>query len=93
MADMKRLTITHIETLCTIARVGTFTAAAERLHTTQSAISARIREMESTLGKSLFQRSGRRVELTVFGWAFFTQAEQILHDMDTLLASVEGTDA
>ena len=47
---MARLNLVNAETLCWIARLGTFTAAAERLFTTQSAVSARMRELEQSLG-------------------------------------------
>ena len=41
-----------------------FSAAAERLNTTQPAVSARMRELEQRLGTALFRREGRQVQLT-----------------------------
>ena len=64
---MGRVTIVNLETLCWIARPGSFTAAAERLNTTQPAISKRVKELEDAIGISLFQRQGRRMELTLQG--------------------------
>jgi DNA-binding transcriptional LysR family regulator len=64
---MKRLAIYHFETLLWIARLGTFRAAAERLNTTQPAISARVREIEEQLGVALFRREGRLMALTARG--------------------------
>ncbi|WP_374412205.1 LysR family transcriptional regulator [Novosphingobium colocasiae] len=64
---MKRIAIYHLETLLMIARLGTFRAAAERLNTTQPAISARVREVELQLGVQLFRREGRRMVLTTRG--------------------------
>ena len=64
---MSRPTMSQLETLCWIARLGTFTAAAERVHTTQSAVSARMRELETALGVEVFHHLGRRAELTVGG--------------------------
>ena len=58
---MRKLAIYHLETLAWIARLGTFRAAAERLNTTQPAISARVREIESQLGIEIFRREGRGV--------------------------------
>jgi DNA-binding transcriptional LysR family regulator len=92
-SDVKHLSLTHIETLSCIARLGTFTAAAEKLHMTQSAISARMRELENTLGAPLFQRRGRRIELTMFGREFYERAEPMMHQMENLLSSVEGVQA
>lgn len=67
MLDMKRIAIYHIETLLWIARLGTFSAAAERLNTSQPAISARIREIEQQLGVQLFRRAGRNMILNAQG--------------------------
>lgn len=79
---MRKLAIYHLETLLWIARLGTFSAAAERLGTTQPAISARVREIESQLGVDLFRRQGRGVVLTARG-------RQLVHDCEPLLAGFE----
>ena len=57
--SINRIAFYHLETLLWIARLGTFAAAAARLNTTQPAISARVRELESHLGTALFRREGR----------------------------------
>lgn len=49
------------------ARRLSFTAAAEELGVTQSAVSHAIREIETKLSASLFRRAGRRLELTAVG--------------------------
>lgn len=67
---MKLPTPVQIETICTVDRLRTFTAAAAYLHTTQSAISARVREVEEMLGVILFKRNGRNVETTLDGRRF-----------------------
>ncbi|EJL24081.1 LysR family transcriptional regulator, partial [Novosphingobium sp. AP12] len=64
---MKRIALFHLETLMWIDRLGTFAAAAQRLNTTQPAISARVREIEEQLGVALFQREGRRMVLSARG--------------------------
>lgn len=72
------LRIADLESLIWIARLGSFTAAADRLHITQSAITRRIRELETDLGVSLFSRLGRRVELTAEGRTALDYAERIV---------------
>src|SRR3546814_18720347 len=57
--SINRIAFYHLETLLWIARLGTFAAAAERLNTTQPAISARVGELENHLGTVLFRREGR----------------------------------
>jgi len=79
---MHKLAIYHLETLLWIARLGTFRAAAERLHTTQPAISARVREIETQLGVAIFRREGRGVVLTARG-------RQLVQDCEPLLAGLE----
>jgi len=80
---MKRLAIYHLETLLWISRLGTFRAAAERLNTTQPAISARVREMEAQLGVALFRREGRRMMLTARG-------RELVRDFEPLWAGFEA---
>jgi DNA-binding transcriptional LysR family regulator len=90
---MKRISLYHLETLLWISRLGTFAAAAERLNTTQPAISARIRELEHQLGFPLFQRAGRNMVLTVRGRKFVKECEPLWASIErTLLrsASLEG---
>lgn len=79
---MRKLAIYHLETLLWIARLGTFRAAAERLNTTQPAISARVREIETQLGVEIFRREGRGVVLTARG-------RQLVQDCEPLLAGFE----
>lgn len=74
---MKRLAIYHLETLLWIARLGTFRAAAERLNTTQPAISARVKEIEEQLGVELFRREGRNMVLTARGRALVADFEPL----------------
>ena len=81
---MRRLALYHLETLLWISRLGTFGAAAERLNTTQPAISARVREIESQLGIAIFRREGRRMVLTVRG-------RQLVRDCEPLWATIERT--
>tara|TARA_R110000782_G_scaffold78276_8_gene155365 strand:+ start:22138 stop:23049 length:912 start_codon:yes stop_codon:yes gene_type:complete len=74
---INRIAFYHLETLFWIARLGTFRAAAERLKTTQPTISARIRELESHLGVSLFRRDGRIMTLTPAGRQLVRESEPL----------------
>ncbi len=68
-----------------VARRLSFSAAAEELHLTQSAISRQIKSLETELGASLFSRGTRRVELTGAG-ALLRQA--VLPALDGIDRSV-----
>lgn len=85
---MKRIALYHLETLYWIDQLGTFAAAAERLNTTQPAISSRVHEIEQQLGIKLFARSGRRMVLNAKGRHLVaaceplrTELERTLHDI------------
>jgi DNA-binding transcriptional LysR family regulator len=68
----------QIQSFYLVAKLGTYQAAAERLHATQPAISARIASLENVLKIRLFDRSGYRVSLTPAGERFLPFAEQML---------------
>ncbi|WP_420143441.1 LysR family transcriptional regulator [Sphingobium sp.] len=75
--SINRIAFYHLETLLWIARLGTFAAAAARLNTTQPAISARVRELESHLGTALFRREGRTMALTPAGRELVRESEPL----------------
>lgn len=68
----------QIQSFHLVATLGTFQKAAERLNSTQPAISARIAALETRLNVRLFDRSGHRVALTAQGQKFLVYAEQML---------------
>ncbi|MFP6850682.1 MAG: LysR family transcriptional regulator [Pseudomonas sp.] len=73
-----------IETFYWIATLGSFRAAAEKLHTSQPAISQRIAQLERGLDTCLFDRDKRGLRLTTKGQALLAHAERMLemkHDM------------
>lgn len=65
----------QLETFVSIAQLGSFSAAASRLNTSQSTISARIQELEEALGISLFDRSQRLIRLTPKGRELLPHAQ------------------
>lgn len=67
----------------TLARVGSFTQAAEELHLTQSAISHAIKSLEQDLECRLFDRLGRRVTLTSPGQHLLDHAHKIIAEMQS----------
>jgi DNA-binding transcriptional LysR family regulator len=64
------------------ARLGNFSRAAETLHLSQPSISLHIRQLEEWCGTNLFQRRGRRVELTDAGRVLKEHAQRVLIDLD-----------
>jgi DNA-binding transcriptional LysR family regulator len=88
--SISRIALYHLETLLWIDRLGTFSAAAERLNTTQPAVSARMRELEQRLGTSLFRRDGRTMSLTPAGRKLVRDCAPLLRDMEQALLGSGG---
>jgi len=60
-----------------VARLGSMGRAAEALHTVQSNVTARVRQLEDELGTSLFRRHARGVEPTQAGHRLLPYARQV----------------
>ncbi|VUZ24398.1 HTH-type transcriptional regulator CynR [uncultured Comamonas sp.] len=80
------VTLRQLHAFIAVAQTGSFTLAAERLFVTQSALSGLIRELESSLGLRLFDRSTRRLRLSVMGQELYPQIEKILHDLEGVVS-------
>ena len=65
-------------TFIEIVRCGSFIAAAERLHVTQTAITARVQNLETQLNCKLFVRNRAGARLTANGEAFVSYANQLV---------------
>jgi DNA-binding transcriptional LysR family regulator len=65
-----------------VADAGSFTAAAERLQTTKSAVSQAVALLERELGAQLLQRSTRKLAITEAGEAFLADCRALLADAE-----------
>lgn len=74
------------------ARHGSFTLAADELAVTQGAISLQVRKLEAYLGKKLFTRQPRRVELTPDGVQYFEACRRVLSDLENATSRMLGRD-
>jgi LysR family transcriptional regulator, transcriptional activator of nhaA len=74
---MEWLNYHHLLYFWTVAREGGLAPAGKALRLSQSAISGQIRQLEENLGQSLFERRGRKLEMTETGRVVFRYAEQI----------------
>ena len=70
-----------IEAFVATADAGSFTAAADRLHLSGSAVSKSIARLENRLGTRLFDRTTRRLALTDAGAAFYRTCVRVLADL------------
>jgi LysR family transcriptional activator of nhaA len=74
---MEWLNYHHLLYFWMVAREGGLAPAGKVLRLSQSALSGQIRQLESSLGQSLFERRGRKLEMTETGRVVFRYAEQI----------------
>jgi len=67
-----------LKTFLAIIDLGSFTAASRAVHRTQSATSMQIKRLEELVDQPLFERSGRRAELTAAGETLVPYARRLL---------------
>jgi DNA-binding transcriptional LysR family regulator len=79
----------QLEYFVTVAEEANFTRAAERLHISQSGVSAQVRQLERELGQALLDRSGRSVRLTEVGQAVLPLAQAALDAMQSVRLTVD----
>ena len=80
--------IRNLKTFLTVARLLNFRKSAETLNYAQSTISAQIKILEEELGKRLFQRKGKTIELTGAGRDLVQYAQKICAMEKEALATV-----
>ena len=85
--------LASLDAFLAIADSGSFSAAGERLHLTQPAVSKRIAVLEGQLGRRLFDRIGREVALTEAGQALLPRARRILAELDDTRRALDNLDA
>ena len=83
----------QLEAIYWIAQEGSFAGAALRLHTTQAAISKRIKELESIVGEDVFDRSLRQARFTEKGLQLLQAAKQLLHEREVVMESLVKPEA
>ena len=80
----------QIRTFRAVAAARSFTRAAVALNYAQSSVTAQVRGLEDSLGVPLFDRLGRRVELTTAGRQFLHYADKLLALAEEAKLSVHG---
>jgi DNA-binding transcriptional LysR family regulator len=77
-----------IDVFVSVADLGSFTAAAERLSLTSSAVSKSVARLEGRLGTRLFHRTTRRLALTDAGQTFYRTCTAVLADLEEVEATL-----
>lgn len=83
------LDLRNIETFYWIAELGSFRLAADKLCTTQPAVSQRIAQLEDTLQVRLFERSASGVTLSIKGHELLLHAQRMLELREGMLRAAQ----
>lgn len=84
---MRSLSLDQLRTLQTVVETGGFTAAARRLHLSQSAVSTQVQELEDRLGVRLVERLGKKAYATAAGREVIERARRISDETDDIVAA------
>ena len=82
----------QLETFIEVARLSSFSRAAEKRFRTQPAISSQIRSLEEDVGARLLDRSGGKVSLTASGKLFLKFAEETLDARKAAMTAIAETE-
>src|SRR6266849_10906509 len=80
----------HLRTLHEIARLGSFSRAAEALHLSQPAVSLHVRQLEDSLGLPLLERTGKRATPTRAGTVLLEHGGRALDALEAAAARVHA---
>ncbi|MEN3346535.1 MAG: hypothetical protein V7632_170 [Bradyrhizobium sp.] len=83
-------TLRQIEAFVLICRLGSITAAAERMRLTQSAVSILLGHLERGLGAVLLDRTTRSLRPTAAGLEMLTRGERLLRDRDSMVGAISA---
>ncbi len=82
-----------LETFVAVVEAGSFTAAAERLNLTKSAVGKAIARLELRLKKPLFERTTRRLEMTDAGEEFYKVCARVLDELEVAEGILSGEES
>jgi LysR family transcriptional activator of nhaA len=87
---MSRLNYHHLYYFWHVAKSGNLTQSAQELHTSQSALSSQIKQLEHTMDVTLFERRGRKLILSQAGQQALILAQDIFSKGEELESLLKG---
>jgi LysR family transcriptional regulator, pca operon transcriptional activator len=87
---LARLRMRHLRCFQAVARHGSVSVAAERMNSSQPALSRSLAELETLVGQPLFLRTGRGLSLTEAGEALRRQVDAALAQLEAGMQSAAG---
>lgn len=89
----RHATLRQLQVFEAVARLGSFTRAAEELHLAQPTVSMQLRKLAETIGFPLFEQIGIRIQLTDMGREVYAACREVfgaLADLETKVADTKG---
>ena len=87
------MNLTHILAFHRVAAAGSFTHAARLSGVSQPTLSGQVRDLEKSIGRRLFERTGRRVRLTETGIALFASTAKLSDAIAAVERTLDGNHA
>ena len=87
------MTLTQLRHFIGLAQAGSFIKASGQLFMTQPALSRSIKSLEEALGQRLFDRSGKKIELTPYGHSVLQRCQALLEEVEALKTSGQALGA
>ncbi len=92
---MRHATLRQLKVFEAVARLSSFSRAADELHLTQPAVSTQVRKLEEHAGHELFEQVGKQIHLTAAGTELLDIARGILAQFEAAeqaMAQLAGVD-
>ena len=86
----RNLSFRHLRAFVSLAHMGSFTRAANKMSMSQPAFTLNIRQFEDIVGVKLLTRTTRSVGLTEFGQELLPMAEKLLGDFDSAVLGIRA---
>jgi DNA-binding transcriptional LysR family regulator len=88
---LSAMDLRQLEIIRAIAETGSFTAAGDKLHVSQSAISRQVLLLEAELGEPVFHRIGRRIRITPAGESVLQLSHRVFQDLQDTVSTISDT--
>lgn len=86
---VRQATLRQLQVFHTIARLGSFSKAAEILYLTQPTVSMQVKKLAEALDAPLFEQIGRKVFLTDAGQALYEASAKVLKTLDEAESGIQ----
>lgn len=87
------VTLRQLQVFEAVARLNSYTRAADYLHLSQPGVSMQIKQLEESIGLPLFEHVGKKIHLTAAGSEMFGYSQrisQLLEEADTVIEQLKG---